>query len=182
MIDKILEYNRRFVAEKGYEKFITDKYPDKRIAIVTCMDTRLVELLPAALGLKNGDVKIIKNAGATITNPFDSTMRSLLVAIYELGVNEVMIIGHTQCGVQGMDSAEMLHLMRERGIPDRHITLMKHCGIDLDSWLHGFDDTETAVLETVELVRNHPLMPADVVVRGYIMDSLTGALTPLGDK
>ena len=182
MIDKILEYNRRFVAEKGYEKFITDKYPDKRIAIVTCMDTRLVELLPAALGLKNGDVKIIKNAGATITNPFDSTMRSLLVAIYELGVNEVMIIGHTQCGVQGMDSAEMLHLMRERGIPDRHISLMKHCGIDLDSWLHGFDDTETAVLETVELVRNHPLMPADVVVRGYIMDSLTGALTPLGDK
>ncbi len=182
MIDKILEYNRRFVAEKGYEKFITDKYPDKRIAIVTCMDTRLVELLPAALGLKNGDVKIIKNAGATITNPFDSTMRSLLVAIYELGVNEVMIIGHTQCGVQGMDSAEMLHLMRERGIPDRHITLMKHCGIDLDSWLHGFDDTETAVLETVELVRNHPLMPADVVVRGYIMDSVTGALTPLGDK
>ncbi len=182
MIDKILEYNRRFVAEKGYEKFITDKYPDKRIAIVTCMDTRLVELLPAALGLKNGDVKIIKNAGATITNPFDSTMRSLLVAIYELGVNEVMIIGHTQCGVQGMDSAEMQHLMRERGIPDRHITLMKHCGIDLDSWLHGFDDTETAVLETVELVRNHPLMPADVVVRGYIMDSVTGALTPLGDK
>ena len=182
MIDKILEYNRRFVAEKGYEKFITDKYPDKRIAIVTCMDTRLVELLPAALGLKNGDVKIIKNAGATITNPFDSTMRSLLVAIYELGVNEVMIIGHTQCGVQGMDSAEMQHLMRERGIPDRHITLMKHCGIDLDSWLHGFDDTETAVLETVELVRNHPLMPADVVVRGYIMDSVTGALTPLGGK
>ena len=182
MIDKILEYNRRFVAEKGYEKFITDKYPDKRIAIVTCMDTRLVELLPAALGLKNGDVKIIKNAGATITNPFDSTMRSLLVAIYELGVNEVMIIGHTQCGVQGMDSAEMLHLMRERGIPDRHITLMKHCGIDLDSWLHGFDDTETAVLETVELVRNHPLMPADVVVRGYIMDSVTGAVTPLGGK
>ena len=47
MIDEILEYNRRFVAEKRYERFITDKYPNKRIAIVTCMDTRLVELLPA---------------------------------------------------------------------------------------------------------------------------------------
>ena len=136
MIDKILEYNRRFVEEKGYERFITDKYPNKRIAIVTCMDTRLVELLPAALGFRNGDVKIIKNAGATITNPFDSTVRSLLVAIYELGVEEVMIIGHTECGVQGMDSAEMQHAMRERGIPEHHITLMKHCGIDLDSWLH----------------------------------------------
>ena len=54
MIDEILAYNRRFVAEKGYERFITDKYPNKRIAIVTCMDTRLVELLPAALGLRNG--------------------------------------------------------------------------------------------------------------------------------
>ena len=62
MIDEILAFNRRFVAEKGYERFITDKYPNKRIAIVTCMDTRLVELLPAALGFRNGDVKIIKNA------------------------------------------------------------------------------------------------------------------------
>lgn len=179
MIDEILAYNRRFVAEKGYERFITDKYPNKRIAIVTCMDTRLVELLPAALGLRNGDVKIIKNAGGTIINPFDSTVRSLLVAIYELGVNEVMIIGHTNCGVQGMDSAEMQHLMKQRGISEQHITLMKHCGIDLDAWLHGFDDTEAAVLETVDLVRNHPLVPGDVVVKGYIMDSTTGELQPI---
>ena len=49
MIDEILAFNRRFVAEKGYERYITDKYPNKRIAIVTCMDTRLVELLPAAI-------------------------------------------------------------------------------------------------------------------------------------
>lgn len=180
MIDEILAFNRRFVAEKGYERFITDKYPNKRIAIVTCMDTRLVELLPAALGLKNGDVKVIKNAGGTITNPFDSTVRSLLVAIYELGVQEVMIVGHTGCGVQGMDSAEMQRLMRERGISERRIILMKHCGIDLDSWLHGFDDTESAILETVDLVRNHPLVPQDVVVKGYIMDSTTGELTPIG--
>lgn len=180
MIDEILRYNERFVAEKGYERFLTDKYPNKRIAIVTCMDTRLVELLPAALGLRNGDVKIIKNAGGTITNPFDSTMRSLLVAVYELGVNEIMIIGHTECGVQGMDSSEMQHLMRERGVPAENIELMKHCGIDLDSWLHGFDDTVAAVSETVDLVSRHPLMPAEgVTVRGYIMDSVTGRLIPV---
>lgn len=172
----MLEYNRQFVAEKGYERYRTSKYPDKKIAIVTCMDTRLVELLPAALGIRNGDVKIIKNAGGTITNPFDSTMRSILVAVYELGVEEVMIIGHTGCGVQGMDSAHMQQLMRQRGVDEEHLSLMKHCGIDLDSWLHGFDDTEAAVMETVDLVRNHPLMAKDVVVRGYIMDSETGAL------
>lgn len=177
MINEMLQYNKEFVANKGYEKFATSKYPDKKIAIVTCMDTRLVELLPAALGIKNGDVKIIKNAGGTITNPFDSTMRSILVAVYELGVEEVMIIGHTGCGVQGMDSAHMQKLMRERGVDEEHLTLMKHCGIDLDSWLHGFDDTEAAIQETVDLVKNHPLMAKDVVVRGYIMDSETGALT-----
>lgn len=177
MIEDILRHNREFVASRGYERFATSKYPDKRIAIVTCMDTRLVELLPAALGIRNGDVKIIKNAGGTITNPFDSTMRSLLVAVYELGVNEIMVIGHTGCGVQGMNAGEMLHLMKERGVSEEHITLMRHCGIDLDSWLHGFDDTRAAVEETVDLVRNHPLMATDVRVAGYIMDSLTGELT-----
>lgn len=179
MIEQMIEFNKRFVESKAYEAYKTSKYPDKKIAIVTCMDTRLVQLLPAALGLKNGDVKIIKNAGGTITNPFDSTMRSLLVAVYELGVNEVMIVGHTGCGVQGMNAEEMLHLMKSRGVSEEHIQLMRHCGIDLDSWLHGFDDTQSAVMETVDLVSKHPLMPKDVVVRGYIMDSETGALTKI---
>lgn len=179
MIDEILKFNKEFVEKKGYERYITSKYPDKKIAIVTCMDTRLIELLPAALGLRNGDVKIIKNAGGTITNPFDSTMRSLLVAVYELGVEEIMVIGHTGCGVQGMNADEMLHIMKERGAPERNITLMRHCGIDLDRWLHGFDEIEQAVTETVDLIRNHPLLIPTVRVAGYIMDSTTGALRPL---
>lgn len=179
MIDEILRHNREFVRDGGYTKYATSKYPDKRIAIVTCMDTRLVELLPAALGIRNGDVKMIKNAGGTITNPFDSTMRSLLVAVYELGVEEIMVIGHTGCGVQGMNAAEMLETMRGRGVSDEHISLMRHCGIDLDEWLHGFEDTADAVTETVDLIRNHPLMAKDVRVAGYIMDSVTGQLEPL---
>lgn len=181
MIEEILKHNRDFVESKSYQRFVTSKFPDKKIAIVTCMDTRLIELLPAALGIRNGDVKIIKNAGGTITNPFDSTMRSLLVAVYELGVNEIMVIGHTGCGVQGMNAEEMLDLMRERGVSEEHITLMKHCGIDLAGWLHGFEETDTAVKETVDLIRNHPLIAADVRVAGYIMDSLTGELHVIGD-
>lgn len=176
MIDEILKYNREFVESGAYKSYETSKYPDKKIAIVTCMDTRLVELLPAALGIRNGDVKLIKNAGGTITNPFDSTMRSLLVAVYELGVEEIMVIGHTGCGVQGMDAEEMLDLMRSRGIDEEHISLMRHCGINLNEWLHGFTDTEDAVRETVDLIRNHPLMAKDIRVAGYIMDSLTGEL------
>ncbi len=180
MIQEIKDFNRKFVEEKGYLRFATDKYPDKKIAIVTCMDTRLVELLPAALGLRNGDVKIIKNAGATIISPFDSTMRSLLIAVYELGVNEIMVIGHTGCGVQGMDAGEMLHLMKERGVSEEHITLMEHCGINLREWLHGFEDTDEAVRETVDVIARHPLMPpVGVNVQGFVMDSYTGELRQL---
>ena len=59
MIGKIIEYNKTFVEQKGYEKYLTDKYPDKKLAVLSCMDTRLMELLPAALGLKNDEAKII---------------------------------------------------------------------------------------------------------------------------
>lgn len=90
-----------------------------------------------------------------------------------------MVIGHTGCGVQGMNAKEMLELMRARGVDEEHISLMRHCGIDLDSWLHGFDDTGAAVTETVDLIRNHPLMAKDVRVAGYIMDSVSGELSPL---
>ena len=128
MIDELVSYNREFVKNKGYEKYITNKYPDKKIAIVSCMDTRLTELLPASLGIKNGDVKIIKNAGAIISHPFGSVIRSLMVAIYELGVVEVMIIGHTDCGAKHMNSSEMIEKMKERGIPQERIDMIRYCG------------------------------------------------------
>ena len=98
MIDDILKFNRQFVADKAYEPFVTDKYPAKKLAVLSCMDTRLTELLPRALGLRNGDAKIIKNAGGLILSETDSAIRSLLVAIYELGVNEVMVVHHSTCG------------------------------------------------------------------------------------
>lgn len=179
MINDILKFNEEFVASEAYKPYVTSKYPDKKIAIVTCMDTRLVELLPKAMGIKNGDVKMIKNAGGVITDPWDSIVRSLLVAVYELGVNEIMIIGHTECGVQGMNAEEMLHLMEKRGISTDTISLVKRCGIDLDKWLKGFENSEQSVKDSVELVKNHPFIPMDVKVRGYIMDSVTGKLTPL---
>lgn len=176
MIKKMLEYNKQFVESKAYEAFQTTKYPDKKIAIVTCMDTRLVLLLPAALGIKNGDVKLIKNAGGLISGPFDSSMRSLLVAVYELGVEYIMIIAHTDCGVQGMEASEMLHLMHERGIDEGQIQMVRNCGIDLDKWLTGFEDTHQSVRDSMKIVKNHPLMPSDIKVSGFIMDTVTGAL------
>lgn len=177
MIDEIMEYNRKFVENKGYEPYLTSKYPDKKLAILTCMDTRLLELLPAALGIKNGDAKIIKNAGGVIVHPYGSVVRSLLVGILELGVEEVMVIGHTDCGVQGMDGHEMLEKLVERGIDQQHIDIVRHSGIDLESWLGGFESVESSVHETVRSLKEHPLMPKNVRISGFIMDSATGELT-----
>ena len=180
MIDQMLAYNREFVKNEEYKKFATSKFPDKKIAILTCMDTRLVELLPAALGIRNGDVKMIKNAGGMIMGPFDSAVRSLLVGIIELGVEEVMVIGHTDCDVSHINADMMIQHLIQRGISQDHIDMMRYCGIDFEAWLRGFDSVECSVEETVDLLRNHPLMPADVVIKGYIIDTETGELTPQG--
>lgn len=177
MIEEILAFNREFVAKKAYEPFLTSKYPDKKLAIVTCMDTRLTTLLPAALGLKNGDAKLIKNAGGLVMGPFDSAVRSLLVAIYELGVTEVMVIAHTNCGACHMNGAEMKQLMLARGISAERLETVERVGLDLDRWLEGFHDTEESVKKTVETIRKHPLIPAGVRVSGFIIDSETGELS-----
>lgn len=176
MIDKILEYNKEFVKGEKYKPYATSKFPERKLAIVTCMDTRLTELLPAALGIKNGDAKIIKDAGGIIIHPFGSVVRSLLIAIYELGVEDIMVIGHTDCGVQHMDVPQMLEEMHEEGIPEETIEQLRYCGIDLDAWLGGFDDVETAVAESIELLQHHPLIPKRISIYGYVMNTETGEL------
>ena len=174
MIEALLNYNKDFVEKKQYEQFISSKYPDKKIAILSCMDTRLTELLPAALGLKNGDVKIIKNAGAIISSPFGSIMRSLIIAIYDLEVDEILVIGHHDCGMQSLDSKAILEKMNSRGICEDKIKLIKYCGVDFDIWMNGFECVEESVKGTVDIIINHPLIPKDINVYGLIMDPTTG--------
>ena len=176
MIDQIIDYNRSFVAQKNYEQYITDKYPDKKLAVLTCMDARLTELLPAALGLKNGDAKIIKNAGAVVLSPWDSVVRSLIVAVYELGVKEIMVVAHTTCGACHMSFSHFREEMLERGIPESELS---RTDVDLHAWLEGFKDTEDSVRKTIDAIVRHPLIPRDIVVRGFIIDSVTGALTEI---
>jgi len=173
-IDSVLAFNREYVASKGYEKHLTDKFPDKKLAVLSCMDTRLSVLLQEALGLKNGDAKIIKNAGAVIPSPWDSAMRSLIVAVYELGVTEIMVVAHTTCGACHMSFHHFKEEMLKHGIPESELL---RTDIDLNDWLEGFHDTEKSVRSTVDTIVKHPLIPADVTVRGFIIDSVTGELT-----
>ena len=176
IIEEILKFNREFVEKKRYEKFLTSKYPDKKLAVLSCMDTRLTELLPAALGLKNGDAKIIKNAGGVVTNPFGSVIRSLLVAIIELGVEEIMVVAHSHCGACHMSYSHFHEQMIARGITDKTLDTIRKCGIDLNTWLEGFKDTPESVRKTVETIKTHPLIPCGITVRGFIIDSETGCL------
>ena len=176
MINQILQFNREFVASKGYEQYVTDKYPDKKLAVLSCMDTRLTQLLPAALGLKNGDAKIIKNAGGLVISAFDSAMRSLIVAIYELHVREIMVVAHSHCGACHMSYAHFHDEMLARGVTDHTLDTIRKCGIDLNAWLEGFKDTPESVRKAVATIQTHPLVPKDIIVRGFIIDSETGEL------
>lgn len=176
LLNEILSFNHEFVIEKQYEPYITTKFPDKHIVILTCMDTRLVELLPKAMNFKNGDVKIVSSAGAVINHPFGGIMRSLLVAVYELRANEVYIIGHYDCGMSAIEPEQMLKKMVDRGITQETINMLNYSGVELNDWLRGFTDVQQTVKHSVDMVRNHPLMVKDIPVHGLVINPATGRL------
>ena len=181
LLNDILEHNEKFVENKDYEEFQTTKFPKKRIVILTCMDTRLIELLPKAMNLKNGDAKIIKSAGAIIAHPFGGIMRSILVALYELGADELYIVGHYDCGMSSVDVNHMKGSMNERGIDTETFKMLEYSGIDLCDWLRGFDDVTESVIESVDAARNHPLMADDIPIHGLVADPDTGRLDVIVD-
>ncbi|WP_091480523.1 beta-class carbonic anhydrase [Gracilibacillus orientalis] len=173
LLDEILDYNKQFVEEKGYEVYETDKFPNKRAVIFTCMDTRLVELLPKALNLHNGDVKMVKNAGAILNDPYDSTMKSILVAIHALQADEVFVIAHHGCGMNGFNTDSFVDLMKEKGIKQIAIDSLDK---EPKEWLTGFDDVTASVEQSVRIIDNHPLLPEEIPVHGLIIDPATGKL------
>ncbi|WP_035346664.1 beta-class carbonic anhydrase [Halalkalibacter hemicellulosilyticus] len=176
LLKTILDHNEQFVASEQYKKYETTKFPDKKLVILTCMDTRLHDLLPAAMNIKQGDAKVIKNAGAVISHPFGSVMRSILVALYALKADEVMIIGHHQCGMAGLESSNILDLAESRGVNMDSIKDLEFVGVDIDQFLTGFQSVEESVEHSVSMVRKHPLMPDDVPVHGLVIHPETGKL------
>ena len=175
-LQQILDYNKNFVENKEYTKYISSKDPNKKLVILSCMDTRLTELLPKALNLKNGDAKIIKNAGATIMHPFGSIMRSIIVSVYEFKTDEVLVVGHLGCGMSNLNIDKTLDKILERGVSAQVIDTLSNSGIDIKKWLHGFDSVEESVRESVELIKKHPLIPKDIKIHGLIIDPETGKL------
>jgi carbonic anhydrase len=96
-------------------------------------------------------------------------------------VEEIMVVAHSQCGACHMSFEHFHHEMMARGITEQTLSTIQKCGVNLHHWLEGFKDTPESVRKTVESIKTHPLMPEDIIVRGFIIDSATGALEEIID-
>jgi carbonic anhydrase len=135
--------------------------PARKLAIVACMDARL--MVSEALGLRNGDAHIIRNAGGIVT---EDALRSLIISHHLLGTQEVMIVNHTDCGMLNFTGSELrARLEAATGtsseVPARFLT---------------FTDLEAHVREQINKVKSHPWIPSEIPVRGFIYDVKTGKL------
>ncbi|MFC7330092.1 beta-class carbonic anhydrase [Marinactinospora rubrisoli] len=136
------------------------------LALVTCMDSRIEPL--DMLGLRPGDAKILRNAGARVT---DDTLRTLVLAVYLLGVQRVLVLPHTRCKMASVASDDEVH----RAIADTY-------GVDTRSLeFHTVQDQRATLLHDLERIRHHPLLPADLAVGGAIYDVDTGRVTPVDE-
>jgi len=133
------------------------------LAIITCMDSRINPL--AIVGMKAGDVKILRNAGARVT---DDVLRTLVLAAYLLGVKRVLVMPHTDCRMT-QDDESVIHQM----IAQQH-------GIDTrDLEFRTVSDQRAALAEDVDRVRKFPFLPSNLIVGGAIYDVRTGVLIPV---
>jgi carbonic anhydrase len=154
-IDRMLaaneEWARRFPGSK-------DVRPARHVAVVACMDSRMP--LFQMLGLEVGDAHVIRNAGGVIT---EDTIRSLTVSQHVLGTREILLVHHTQCGLQATDDNSFADLVEEA--TGRRPT-----------WsVRAFRDPEADVRESVRLLRDSPYLLSREV-RGTVYDVDTGKL------
>lgn len=176
-IDSIIEFNRTFVENKEYENYETSKFPNKKLVVLTCMDTRLSELLPRAMNLQQGDAKIIKNAGAVLSHSYGSIMRSIIVALYELQAEEIAVVGHYGCGMTGLEPEPLLEKAYKNGLTEEKVAEIEASGNNVRQWLKGFENVEDSVRQSVNIIRRHPFLPAGTPVHGLVISPETGALT-----
>ncbi|UCG00710.1 MAG: carbonic anhydrase [Candidatus Heimdallarchaeota archaeon] len=154
--------------------------PQWRVAILTCMDCRIIT---SVFGIEEpGNAIIIRTAGALLT--FDS-LRSLLIAIYELNVNVIVVVGHTDCGAE-MTKEYMTRLLarisKKTGISGEKVLNLLSSSDSADAFL-GFNDVEVQIHQTVKTIQEHPLIsPAEVEVVGYIYDVSKGKLSKIQKK
>ena len=151
VIDELLANNEGFAA--GLAERHLDVRPSRQLAIVTCMDSRLDVF--AALGLGDGEAHVLRNAGGVIT---DDVIRSLAISQRLLGTREVMLVHHTDCGMQKIsDDSFRAELQRDTGVAPAFA-------------IESFGDVEADVRQSILRVRQSPFLPHRDNVRGFIYD------------
>ncbi|ARU59856.1 carbonic anhydrase [Tumebacillus avium] len=177
ILAQVLEANEGFVSEwqklQEQGRKPVSKIPSKELAIFTCMDTRLVDFLEGAMGIQRGEAKVLKNAGNTLASPFGVVIRSLVMAIYALGVKEIIVIGHLDCGMASATADDIKAKMLARGISPDAIKLVEGA---MSQWVDTFHHPIENVAEVVKSIRENPLIPKDVPVHGLIFDPENGKL------
>ena len=135
--------------------------PKTKVAIVTCMDSRL-HVAPA-LGLALGDAHILRNAGGRVT---EDMIRSLVISQQQMGTREIVVLHHTDCGAQTFNNEDFQeHLKCELGVD-----------VSGQDFL-PFQDIDESVREDMRLLQESPLIPDDVVISGAVYDVDTGRMT-----
>lgn len=138
-------------------------YAARGLAVVTCMDSRIAPL--SALGMRPGDVKILRNAGARVT---EDVQRTLLLATFLLGVNRILVMPHTDCRMVGSTESDIHALIREQTGTDTRSVEFRTAS-----------DVNAALALDVVRLRSNPLLPAGTKVGGAIYDVQSGLLRPL---
>ena len=158
--DELLDNNAAYVA--AFDAPGRPSSPAKKVAILACMDARLD---PArALGLSEGDAHVIRNAGGVVTH---DTIRSLAISQHFLGTEEIILIQHTDCGMQKF-SDEQLAARLER-----------HAGEPPPFQAHTFEDLEQNLRESVRRLEESPFLLKTDAVRGFVYDVESGRLSEL---
>ncbi len=138
--------------------------PRRKVAVLACMDTRID--LFAMLGLQRGDAHIIRNAGGLVT---DDAIRSLSASQRLLGTEEVVVVMHEGCGLQGASEDAFAEALAADGA--------------LPAWrLGAFDDVDDALREGLARLRSSPELPARDHIRGFVFDPESGRLRPVDDS
>jgi carbonic anhydrase len=161
MFDDLLAANQRYQTD-FHDSEVRGKAA-KGLAVLTCIDSRIAPL--AMLGLKPGDAKIIRNAGARVT---DDALRSLVLATNLLDVTRVCVVQHTDCAMVGSTDEELRARIGELR------------GADAAGWeFCAMTDQYATLRSDIELIRNCPLVPSDLVVGGFVFDVRSGELLPV---
>jgi carbonic anhydrase len=152
--------------------------PGRNIAVLTCMDARIVP--SKALGLSEGDAHVIRNAGGRAS---DDAIRSLVISTRLLGTREWFVIHHTDCGMLLFNDDVMSDLLKEGVYTATYPNLTGGKGPSSNEgkfikW-HTFKDLSASVVEDVHRIATHPLVPADIKIYGYIYDCATGKINPV---